>query len=260
MDIKEYEKQISKNIFEDREGNIRMHLGFYCDVVGQSKTSYCIDLITPGTRIRDYLVDDCQIPTQMIDDWVEKQSIQDVFLGDLFEFEGFVNNNLFARNLNRFYRASGYHVHFQKLLGINLAPGVDGVQRCLNGIVDSPFDWELEFTDRFYKAVFLHYDYTEKCQCGLFIRTYVYNFFPALVNQRLDEVNPLVDERFRRHKLHQFFKGESLRELRNHINLVTILLECSRDKIDFKDKMSRVPKIAENLALPSRNLKSLKAG
>jgi hypothetical protein len=259
MDFKQYQSEIRKNIFEDREGNIRMKLTFLCKLVNTEYTSYCTNLLNPGSSIRSYLIDNCDISPNMINSWVNDGSIQDILIGDILEYEGFVNRNDFAVKLNRVYRANGYRTHLKQELGLSIESNLDGIQRLFDGISEEPFPYELEFNDEFYDAVFLHYDYQEKRQCGLFIKTYIYNWFPKLVLDKLEIKNePRKDEngdeieRGRKHKYHQFFKGEALRQLRNQIRLVTVLLNSSRDRIDFIEKMENVPEIVESLKLPSR--------
>lgn len=239
-------------LYEDRDSNIRLKIqGFIIFAKISNGILFLYDLRNENSEMFKYLSIDCEIPVDEIKSW-ETKGILDIFVPDLLAYQ-LKFNNKYAGKLNRVFSAYGSKNFFRGIAGLPINSHLEGVQRLLNGVAEIPFPWELEFDDNFYKAVFRLYDYSEKHQCGLFIKTYIYKWFPHVVNQKLDDVDPIIDGRFRRHKLHQFFKGETLRALRTHIMLVTNVLNSSNSQYEFKHRMKSIPKIITHYQLPRGN-------
>lgn len=114
----------------------------------------------------------------------------------------------------------------------------------------TPSKWEKRFGDDFWFQ--LHECYGLKrgqIACASFIRAYIYGWFPVEVQERLDEINPLIKSENeplslakRRDRNHQYFQDELLNLLVYHINRITDLLRTSRNKEDFRVRVTALDK------------------
>lgn len=84
--------------------------------------------------------------------------------------------------------------------------------------------------------------------CGKFIKTYIYKNFPDVMMERLEAINPLLDNGQRKNKHHQHFDSTLLSLLMARIELVTNLLEVSKDLKEFRRLVAKTRKIRLNEA------------
>ncbi len=106
-----------------------------------------------------------------------------------------------------------------------------------------PKAWQLRFKPPFWIALEQCYGLKRgQLACASFINHYVYKWFPEDVRDRIDEINPLVDNQ-RANLIHSHFDMVLQDILVRHIDRVTENLMLSDDRAEFKVLMANVPKI-----------------
>lgn len=113
---------------------------------------------------------------------------------------------------------------------------------------ETPKEWQRKYQPSFWEALKQTYG-LERGQraCGKFISDYIYKWFPEEVQDRLKEINPLLDDGYSRENLiHQHFDLYLEDLLKKHIDKVTTNLIAANDKKDFKSRMNLLPKYGLN--------------
>ena len=110
-------------------------------------------------------------------------------------------------------------------------------------IPEKALTWQCRYTKRFWEALENLYGLRQGDRgCAGFINGYIYSYFPTEVQDRLDEVNPLLANGTRANRQHQHFDDTLLELLKLQISKVTWLLEASTDKKAFQKSMRKVKK------------------
>lgn len=109
--------------------------------------------------------------------------------------------------------------------------------------------WQCRYPKDFWEALEDLYGLKQGHRgCAAFINNYIYGYFPAEVQNRLDEINPLLDSGARANRQHQHFDDVLLEVLQNHIGKVIFLLKASADRKAFRKSMQKIKKIKFNLS------------
>ena len=103
----------------------------------------------------------------------------------------------------------------------------------------TPTQWACRFKPEFWASLEKLYGLQRGQQaCGMFISHWVYGYFPQEVRERLNEINPTLDENYtRKHRHHQHFDDKLLKALEMQISLVTTNLIRAKNKHHFKRLM-----------------------
>ncbi len=113
-----------------------------------------------------------------------------------------------------------------------------------------PKTWQCRFKPMFWSALFNLYGLRqEQRACARFIRRWIYDYFPVEVQVRLEEINPVTENGYRKNLIHQHFDDVMLELLKQHIELVITNLINADSKYQFKKLMCACPiyKLPENL-------------
>lgn len=109
-----------------------------------------------------------------------------------------------------------------------------------------PLPHQVRFYPRFWEALERVYGLKQgQLACSNFIKWRIYRHFPKEVCDRLEELNPMKNKS-RHKKFHQHFDDKLLLLLQDRINQVTMLLEFSDTKQEFKRKIDRIKPIQFN--------------
>ena len=104
--------------------------------------------------------------------------------------------------------------------------------------------WQCRYTKRFWSALENLYGLHQGDRgCAGFINGHIYGYFPKEVRDRLDIINPLLENGTRANRQHQHFDDTLLELLKVQISKVTWLLEASQDVKAFKKSMKKVKKL-----------------
>ena len=165
-----------------------------------------------------------------------------------------------ARTMNLFFSAIGVRAFGHQITGYQ-KPTVDDYKAALLAVLEEqlpakPLPYQPRFKERFWAVLERVYPGLKQGHlgCASFIRTYIYGHFPKEVRERLDEINPLNEEGKRDRMQHQHFDQVLLALLIQRIEAVTVLLEASETKEQFKKMVVKIPQIRFNV----NNLKVLK--
>jgi phage anti-repressor protein len=108
--------------------------------------------------------------------------------------------------------------------------------------------WQCRYTKRFWGALENLYGLKQgQPACARVINAYIYDYFPKEVRQKLDKINPLLENGTRANRQHQHFDDTLLELLKVQISQVTWLLEASADKKAFIKSMKKVKKLSFNI-------------
>lgn len=109
-----------------------------------------------------------------------------------------------------------------------------------------PKTHQVRFYPRFWEALERVYGLNQgQLACSNFIKWRIYRHFPKEVCDRLELINPMKNKS-RHQKFHQHFDDKLLLLLQDRINQVTMLLEFSDTKQEFKRKIDRIKPIEFN--------------
>jgi hypothetical protein len=115
-------------------------------------------------------------------------------------------------------------------------------------VVDEAQRWVKKFPDDFYHQIFRlnkwkfnPTNFTKRPSViGKWTREIVYARFPAAVLKRLDDLNPLTEKGYRKHKIHMFLTDDiGNPELQEYISNVTFLMKSSSNWKSFRQLFAR---------------------
>jgi hypothetical protein len=115
-------------------------------------------------------------------------------------------------------------------------------------IVDEAQKWVKKFPDEFYREIFRLNNWSfnptnftkRPGVIGKWTRDIVYARFPAAVLGRLDDLNPLTENGYRKHKLHQFLTDDiGNPQLQEYISNVIFLMKSSSNWKKFRQLFAR---------------------
>ena len=106
---------------------------------------------------------------------------------------------------------------------------------------------QVRFVPRFWAALEKVYGLKRNQRaCANFIKWRIYRHFPNEVLDRLELINPLQENGMRLNKIHQHFTEHFLLLLQDRITQVTLLLEFSDTKQEFRRKICKIKPIKFN--------------
>lgn len=165
-----------------------------------------------------------------------------------------------AKRMSMVFMGIGVRAFAYEVTGYQ-KPTVDDYKAALLAVLEEqlpakPLPYQPRFKERFWAVLERVYPGLKQGHlgCASFIRTYIYGHFPKEVRERLDEINPLNEEGKRDRMQHQHFDQVLLALLIQRIEAVTVLLEASETKEQFKKMVVNIPQIRFNV----NNLKVLK--
>ena len=122
------------------------------------------------------------------------------------------------------------------------APTRDEIIRAF--LPETPKEWKCKYQPSFCSALEQTYGLKRgQRACGKFISDYIYKWFPEEVQDRLKEINPLLEDGYSRENLiHQHFDHYLEDMLKKHIDIVTTKLIQAESKEHFKFLMDFVNK------------------
>ena len=132
-------------------------------------------------------------------------------------------------------------------------PSADDIKAYVNAVLQQLLEeqipekattWQCRYTKRFWNALENLYGLHQGDRgCAGFINGHIYGYFPKEVRDRLDIINPLLENGTRANRQHQHFDDTLLELLKVQISKVTWLLEASQDVKAFKKSMKKVKKL-----------------
>ena len=121
---------------------------------------------------------------------------------------------------------------------------------------EKPKTWECRFAKTFWTALEELYGLKQNQRaCAMFISHWVYGYFPPEVRERIDEINPRLEDGSRKNLIHPHFDKTLEKALKMQIELVTVNLIKARSRSHFK----RLMKKARRYSFTVDNLRSLEA-
>ncbi len=159
------------------------------------------------------------------------------------------------------FGAIGMRAYAHKLTNWE-ASRVDNYKQALLEVLEvqlpaEPLPHQVRYYPRFWAGLKKVYGLKKNQRaCGNFIKWRIYRYFPQEVCDRLEEVNPLLEDGTRQRRFHQHFDDKLLALLQDRINQVTWLLEICDTKQEFKRKIAKIKPITFNTG----NVTFLKGG
>ncbi len=103
------------------------------------------------------------------------------------------------------------------------------------------------FPDEFFKQVYKIYGWAYKPgntqsprYVGQFINTYIYGYLPPGVLEKLQELNPVTEAGYRKHKHSRFLTDTGDTHLDKQVTSTTTIMMLSENKHEFKENFARV--------------------
>lgn len=149
------------------------------------------------------------------------------------------------------FAAIGIRAYAHKLTNWQ-AERVDDYKQALMEVLEvqlpaKPLPHQVRYHPRFWAALEKVYGLKKgQLACSNFIKWRIYKHFPKEVCDRLEQVNPLLRDGTRQSRIHQHFDDKLLLLLQDWITQITLLLEYSDNKQEFKRKFAKIKPINFN--------------
>ena len=149
------------------------------------------------------------------------------------------------------FAAIGMRAYAHKLTNWEKDPASDYKQALLEVLAvqlpTEPLPYQVRFYPRFWAALEKVYGLKKnQLACSNFIKWRIYRHFPGEVRDRLELLNPLQENGKRHHRIHQHFDDKLLLLLQDRITQITLLLEFSDTRQEFKRKVRKIKPIRFN--------------
>lgn len=153
-----------------------------------------------------------------------------------------------AKQVTSAFIAIGIRSYGQQLVGFKNEPldYVAAIEKVLEAQMPKEArPHEVRYEKRFWDALESCYGLKKgQLNCGKFIKTYIYKNFPDVMMERLEAINPLLDDGYRRQNCHhQHFDSTLLALLLARIELVTNLLEVADSPKQFRKLVGKTRQI-----------------
>lgn len=153
-----------------------------------------------------------------------------------------------AKQVTSAFIAIGIRSYGQQLVGFKNEP-IDYVA-AIEKVLEAQMPKEarphtVRYEKRFWEALETCYGLKKgQLNCGKFIKTYIYKNFPDVMMERLEAINPLLDDGMsRQNRHHQHFDSTLLALLLARIELVTNLLEVADSPKQFRKMIGKTRQI-----------------
>ena len=156
-----------------------------------------------------------------------------------------------AKKVSLVLNAIGLRAYAQKITNWEKDP-VSDYKQALFEILEAQLPakalpHQVRFVPRFWAALEKVYGLKRNQRaCANFIKWRIYRHFPSEVIDRLELINPLQENGMRLNKIHQHFTEHFLLLLQDRITQVTLLLEFSDTKQEFRRKIRKIKPIKFN--------------
>lgn len=156
-----------------------------------------------------------------------------------------------AKEVYRAFGRMGMRAYAHKLTNWE-ASRVDDYKQALLEVLEvqlpaKPLPHQVRYHPRFWAALEKVYGLKKgQLACSNFIKWRIYRHFPQEVCDRLEQINPLLKDGKRQSKIHQHFDDKLLLLLQDWITQITLLLEYSDNKQEFKRKIAKIKPISFN--------------
>lgn len=156
-----------------------------------------------------------------------------------------------AKEVYRVFARIGIRAYAHKLTNWE-ASRVDDYKQALLEVLEvqlpaTPLPHQVRYHPRFWAALEKVYGLKKgQLACSNFIKWRIYRHFPQEVCDRLEAINPLLKDGKRQSKIHQHFDDKLLLLLQDWITQITLLLEYSDNKQEFKRKIAKIKPISFN--------------
>lgn len=178
-------------------------------------------------------------------------------IGEYFIFEKPASCTDQTKQVYRTFSRVGIRTYSHKITGWEpkktTTPTVEDYKLALmqmlqEQIPEVPSKWTCRYPVRFWKALEELYGLKRgQRACGNFIKHNIYKYFPVEVQERLNEINPILDNGYRKNTHHQHFDDVLLQLLQNHIEKVIVLLETASDIKSYRMSVTKLKKISFNV-------------
>lgn len=180
--------------------------------------------------------------------------IPDLTAASIVEYYAFEADRYCTEQAKEVYRAFariGMRAYAHKLTNWE-ASRVDDYKQALLEVLEvqlpaKPLPHQVRYHPRFWDALEKVYGLKKgQLACSNFIKWRIYRHFPQEVCDRLEAINPLLKDGKRQSKIHQHFDDKLLLLLQDWITQITLLLEYSDNKQEFKRKIAKIKPISFN--------------
>lgn len=181
--------------------------------------------------------------------------IPDMAAASIVEYYAYETDERYRKELaKQVYRAfgrMGMRAYAQKISNWEKDP-VSEYKQALFEILEAQLPakalpHQVRFVPRFWAALEKVYGLKRNQRaCANFIKWRIYRHFPSEVLDRLELINPLQENGMRLNKIHQHFTEHFLLLLQDRITQVTLLLEFSDTKQEFRRKIRKIKPIKFN--------------
>lgn len=182
--------------------------------------------------------------------------IPDIVVGAIIEYYAFEAGrycNDQSKQVFRVFARIGIRAWMQDITGYQKAEPqpINFAEFLEKQLPYTPKQWECRFKPEFWAALEHLYGLRRgQLACAMFISHWVYGYFPIEVRERINEINPLDGNQYRKERIHQHFDDKLLKALDMQISVVTSNLIRAKNRHHFK----RLMKNARRYSFTFKNL------